>query len=71
MNLEALSPREREYLTLRASGYTIACASARMGISESTGKSMLQMIHRKLRVNNTIEALAVVGWLKVPKGESR
>ena len=67
-----LSPRQLEYLELRAAGFTIACTAARMGISESTAKSLLQQVHDKLRVTNTIEALLVVGWLKVPKGrESR
>ena len=61
-----LSPRELEYLRLRGMGYTIACTAARMGVAESTAKSILQKVHTKLRVDNTIEALAVMGWLRVP-----
>ncbi len=61
-----LSPRELEYLKLRAQGMTLLNISFEMDISLATVKIHLASVHRKLRVNTTVEALGKVGWISVP-----
>ncbi len=67
--IEPLSPREYQYLRMRARGLTLYQVGLQMGISEATVKNHLQAVHHKLRVRSTIDALRVVGWLKVPEEE--
>ena len=64
----ALSPREYEYIWLRAKGLTMDEMAIEMDCSVSTVKTYCEKVHRKLRVNSTVDALRALGWLVVPEG---
>jgi len=56
-SLQALSGREREILTLLASGLSNAELGARLYLSEPTIKTHLSSIFRKLRVRDRVQAV--------------
>jgi DNA-binding NarL/FixJ family response regulator len=53
----AISPREREVLTLLADGLAVAQIAATLFISESTAKSHISKLYEKLGVANRAQAL--------------
>ncbi len=55
---DGLTPREREVLALLASGATNAQIADRLTVSETTVKSHVKHILRKLRASNRAEAIA-------------
>lgn len=65
-----LSPREYEYLVLRAQGLRMDDIARVTDTSLSTVKSRCQTVHRKLKVTNTVDALRAVGWITVPEKEA-
>ena len=54
--IEALSPREREVLTLLAKGLTINRVAEVLGIAPTTAASYAKTLYRKLDVTNRAEA---------------
>lgn len=61
-----LTPRELDYLRLRALGMTREDVAREWGASMGTVLGTLTRVHRKLDVTNLVDALRVVGWLQVP-----
>ena len=56
--LQALSPREREVLTLLADGETSASAAAHLGVCESTVRTHVEKMRSKLGVNTRAALVA-------------
>ena len=52
----ALTPREREVLTLIAKGYTVARAAEMLGITRNTTAGYVKVIYRKLNISSRAEA---------------
>jgi len=67
--LDGLTPREREVLDLLASGATNGQIANRLTVSETTVKSHVKHILRKLRVSNRAEAIS--RYLRLLHGERR
>jgi DNA-binding NarL/FixJ family response regulator len=55
--LQTLTPREREILTLLADGYLYKEVAAALGISLSTVQTFIRSIYKKLHINTRSEAL--------------
>lgn len=55
---EALSPREREVLTLLAKGKTLQAVALELGLSFGTVGTYVARLYRKLGVNNRAQAVA-------------
>lgn len=56
---EALTPREREILSLVRAGHTNARISGELGISENTVRNHIAHLYEKLRVRSRSEAIAL------------
>jgi len=59
-NIENLTAREREVLFLRTEGYTLEQISKTLQIAETTAKTHLQNIHRKLGVSTQAELIKLI-----------
>jgi DNA-binding CsgD family transcriptional regulator len=57
-NIESLSPREREILTLLADGETTSTAADRLGVCESTVRTHVERMRSKLCVNTRAAVVA-------------
>ncbi len=71
--LEALTAREREILRQAASGRLNRDIAASMGVSESTIKSSLRSIYRKIRVTDRTQAILLAvrsGMVSRPSGQN-
>ncbi len=67
---EALTPRQREVIIRKAEGKTYGQVAYELGITEQTVKNHLGLVYTKLGAEHLIEALRILGWLRLP-GESR
>jgi DNA-binding NarL/FixJ family response regulator len=56
-NIDQLTPREREILTLLADGYLYKEVAATLGITLSTVQTFVRSIYKKLHINTRSEAL--------------
>lgn len=65
---QSLTPREREVLTLMATGATNAAISRRLCISDGTVKSHVQRIFKKLGVSTRAEVAALYANTKTATG---
>lgn len=59
-NIDNLTDREQEVLFLRAEGYTREQIAETLQIAETTAKTHLQNIHRKLGVSTQAELIKLV-----------
>ncbi len=57
-NIRALSPREAEVLELMRRGDSVGAIAAELGVSESTVRSQVRAVLRKLDVRSQLEAVA-------------
>jgi DNA-binding NarL/FixJ family response regulator len=62
-----LSPGELRLLRHVAEGLTVSAAAYEVNITPATAKHVMHMVRQRLGVHSTIEALLVMGWLKVPE----
>lgn len=60
---------ELEALRLRALGYSWPETQAALGISRGGLHHRITNVYRRLGVTELMDALRVVGWLKVPERE--
>ena len=61
--IHSLTPREQTVLRLLFGGYKVAAIAILLGISESTVRTHVRAILRKLRVSSQLAAVAAYGWL--------
>jgi ATP/maltotriose-dependent transcriptional regulator MalT len=61
----SISPREQEVLRLISAGYSNAQLAQKLSISESTVKTHLSSIYRKLSVNSRVQAVTYAKELKL------
>ena len=66
---ERLTPRQRQVLIRKAEGKTYGQVAYELGVSEQTVKNHLGLIYARLGAEHLIEALRILGWLRLP-GES-
>ena len=66
---ERLTPRQREVLVRKAEGKTYGQVAYELGVSEQTVKNHLGLAYARLGAEHLIEALRILGWLRLP-GES-
>jgi DNA-binding NarL/FixJ family response regulator len=67
---EALTPRQREVIIRKAEGKTYGQVAHELGVTEQTVKNHLGLVYARLGAEHLIEALRILGWLRVP-GESQ
>jgi len=53
---DALTPRERETLTLIANGFKIAEVATSLGVTRNTAHEFVKNVYRKLKISNRAEA---------------
>ena len=66
---DRLTPRQREVLVRKAEGKTYGQVAYELGVSEQTVKNHLGLAYARLGAEHLIEALRILGWLRLP-GES-
>ena len=66
---ERLTPRQREVIIRKAEGKTYGQVAYELGVTEQTVKNHLRLVYAKLGAEHLIEALRILGWLRLP-GES-
>ena len=67
---ERLTPRQREVIIRKAEGKTYGQVAYELGVTEQTVKNHLGLVYARLGAEHLIEALHILGWLRVP-GEAR
>jgi DNA-binding CsgD family transcriptional regulator len=65
--IPALSEREFDVMVLLAKGRTYHDTAHRLGISRATVNRHRQKVAEKTGAGSTIEALRILGWLRVPE----
>ena len=63
---ERLTPRQREVLIRKAAGLTYGEVAYDLGVSEQTVKNHLGLAYARLGAEHLIEALHILGWLRLP-----
>ena len=66
---DRLTQRQREVLVRKAEGKTYGQVAYELGVSEQTVKNHLGLAYARLGAEHLIEALRILGWLRLP-GES-
>ena len=66
MAFEALTPRQREVIIRKAEGKTYGQVAYELGVTEQTVKNHLGLVYAKLGAEHLIEALRILGWLRLP-----
>ena len=61
-----LTPRERDILSVYATGVTVDTIAREKHIANQTVRNHLTAIYRKLGVSGSVEAFVAMGWLRVP-----
>ena len=70
VHFERLTPRQREVIIRKAEGKTYGQVAYELGVTEQTVKNHLGLVYARLGAEHLIEALRILGWLRVP-GESQ
>ena len=63
---DRLTPRQREVLIRKAEGKTYGQVAHELGVSEQTVKNHLGLVYSRLGAEHLIEALRILGWLRLP-----
>ena len=63
---ERLTPRQREVIIRKAEGKTYGQVAYELGVTEQTVKNHLGFVYARLGAEHLIEALHILGWLRLP-----
>jgi DNA-binding NarL/FixJ family response regulator len=63
---ERLTPRQRDVIIRKAEGKTYGQVAYELGVTEQTVKNHLGVVYAKLGAEHLIEALHILGWLRLP-----
>jgi DNA-binding CsgD family transcriptional regulator len=63
---ERLTPRQREVIIRKAEGKTYGQVAYDLGVTEQTVKNHLGLVYARLGAEHLIEALRILGWLRLP-----
>ena len=66
LTFEGLTPRQREVILRKAEGKTYGQVAYELGVTEQTVKNHLGVVYARLGAGHLIEALHILGWLRVP-----
>ena len=69
-SFERLTPRQRDVIIRKAEGKTYGQVAYELGVTEQTVKNHLGLVYARLGAEHLIEALRILGWLRLP-GESQ